>query len=188
MRLYKLTILTVIGLVIGVGAVRAQKTELRTVPRVDLKRYEGKWYEIAKYPNKFQKKCVANTTAEYTLKDNGRIEVKNRCVRKDGSIDTATGEAKIADKGTNAKLKVRFAPGFLSWLPFVWGDYWIIDLDPDYQHVAIGEPDRKYFWILARKPVIDDTTYRDILKRAEEMGFDPAKVEKSVQRSADPGV
>jgi apolipoprotein D and lipocalin family protein len=156
---------------------------LQTVPNVDLSRYVGKWYEIAKYPNRFQKQCVANTTATYAMKAGGRLEVVNECVKKDGTGERAVGEAKIADKKTNAKLKVRFAPGALSFLPFVWGNYWIIDLDKDYGYVAIGEPKREYFWILARKPVVDDAVYQDIVRRAEAMGFSPAKIERSPQNA-----
>jgi len=156
---------------------------LQTVPNVDLSRYVGKWYEIAKYPNRFQKQCVANTTATYAKKAGGRLEVINECVKKDGTGERAVGEAKIADKKTNAKLKVRFAPGALSFLPFVWGNYWIIDLDKDYGYVAIGEPKREYFWILARKPVLDDAVYQDIVRRAEAMGFSPAKIERSPQNA-----
>lgn len=168
------------------GAAFAQKGDkpaLQTVQSVDLGRYVGKWYEIAKYPNRFQKKCVANTTANYTMKPNGKIEVRNECLLKNGTSEKAVGEAKIADKKTNAKLKVRFAPGALSFLPFVWGDYWIIDLDADYKYVAIGEPKRNYFWILSRTPTLDTATYQNILRRAEKMGFDPAKVEKSPQNA-----
>ena len=156
---------------------------LQTVPNVDLSRYVGKWYEIAKYPNRFQKQCVANTTATYAMKAGGRLEVVNECVKKDGTGERAVGEAKIADKKTNAKLKVRFAPGALAFLPFVWGNYWIIDLDKDYGYVAIGEPKREYFWILARKPVLDDAVYQDIVRRAEAMGFSPAKIERSPQNA-----
>lgn len=156
---------------------------LQTVPNVDLSRYVGKWYEIAKYPNRFQKQCVANTTATYAMKAGGRLEVVNECVKKDGTGERAVGEAKIADKKTNAKLKVRFAPGALSFLPFVWGNYWIIDLDKDYGYVAIGEPKREYFWIMARKPVLDDAVYQDIVRRAEAMGFRPAKIERSPQNA-----
>ncbi len=156
---------------------------LQTVPNVDLSRYVGKWYEIAKYPNRFQKQCVANTTATYAMKAGGRLEVVNECVKKDGTGERAVGEAKIADKKTNAKLKVRFAPGALSFLPFVWGNYWIIDLDKDYGYVAIGEPKREYFWILARKPVLDDAVYQDIVRRAEAMGFSPARIERSPQNA-----
>lgn len=177
------TILFSLVLCMSVAAQAKDKPALQSVANVDLKRYAGKWYEIAKYPNKFQKQCVANTTANYTIKANGRIEVRNECVLKDGKIETAIGEAKINDKTTNSKLKVRFAPRALSWLPFVWANYWIIDLDKDYEYVAIGEPKRNYFWILSRKPMLDDASYQNILRRAESMGFNPAKVEKTPQNA-----
>lgn len=151
------------------------------MPKVELDRYLGKWYEIAKYPNKFQKQCVGNTTATYSRKQNGRLEVLNECLKKDGTMEAAKGEAKIADKQTNSKLKVRFAPGFISFLPFVWANYWVIDLAPDYSYAVIGEPGRDYFWILAREPEMDDATYQQILRRAESMGFSPGRVEKTPQ-------
>jgi len=168
---------------VSVLAQNENKPALQSVASVDLKQYVGKWYEIGKYPNKFQKKCIANTTATYTLKENGRIEVSNNCVLKDGTTETAVGEAKIDDKKTNSKLKVRFAPGSLSWLPFVWADYWIIDLDSKYQYVAIGEPKRNYFWILSRQSTMEDATYQSILRRAEAMGFQPGRVEKTPQNA-----
>lgn len=177
--------LLIIPMILTVSAVaaRAQKktADLPTAAKVDLKRYSGKWFEIAKYPNKFQKQCVGNTTATYTQKSNGRIEVLNECLKKDGTIDNAKGEAKIVDKTTNAKLEVRFAPSVLSFIPAVWGDYWIIDLDEDYRYVAIGEPKREYFWILSREPQMDDATYQNILRRAEKLGFNPGKVVKTPQ-------
>lgn len=175
-------ILAMAILMTSAAAIGAQtRPELKTVASVDINKYSGKWYEIAKYPNKFQKQCVGNTTATYSLKPNGKIEVLNECLTKDGTVDVAKGEAKIADKATNAKLKVRFAPKFLSFLPMVWGDYWIMDLEPNYEYVVIGEPKREYFWILSRKPEMDDATFQAILRNAEEQGFNPAKVERSPQ-------
>lgn len=173
----------IFSLLISISASAQSKRELKTVDNVDLKRYTGKWFEIAKYPNKFQKQCVGNTTATYTIKENGRIEVRNECLLKDGNTETAIGEAKVDDKKTNSKLKVRFAPGALSWLPFVWANYWIIDLDKDYEYVAIGEPKRNYFWILSRKPTLGDATFQNILRRAEAMGFAPERVEKTPQNA-----
>ena len=173
--------LILITFVFTLSAFGQDKADLQTVPKVDLNKYAGKWFEIAKYPNRFQKKCVGNTTATYTLKSDGRIEVLNQCVKKDGLVDTAKGEAKVADKTTNAKLKVRFAPGVLSWLPFVWGNYWVIELGPNYEYTVIGEPDRDYFWILSRKPEMSDATFQAILRRAEAAGFNPAKVERTPQ-------
>lgn len=155
---------------------------LATVASVDLKRYAGKWYEIGRYPNKFQKQCVGNTTATYNLKENGKIEVINECLQKDGTVDRAKGEAKVVDKTTNAKLEVRFAPGFLSFIPAVWGDYWIIDLDDNYEYVAIGDPDREYFWVLSRTAELSDAVYQNILRRAEAKGFNPGKVVKTPQK------
>ena len=177
--------LVIIPAIMAVSAlvVRAQKppNDLPTVAKVDLNRYAGKWYEIARYPNKFQEKCVGNTTATYTLKEKNKIEVINECLKKDGVADSAKGEAKIIDAATNAKLEVRFAPSFLSFIPQVWGDYWIIDLDDNYSYAAVGDPKRKYLWILSRTPEMDDATYQNILRRAEKMGFDPGKVVKTPQ-------
>jgi len=168
--------------VIAGGAfAQGSQPKLEAVPKVELDRYLGKWYEIAKYPNKFQKQCVGNTTATYSRKQNGRLEVLNECLKKDGTMEAAKGEAKIADKQTNSKLKVRFAPGFISFLPFVWANYWVIDLAPDYSYAVIGEPNRDYFWILAREPEMDDATYQQILRKAESMGFNPGRVEKTPQ-------
>jgi apolipoprotein D and lipocalin family protein len=166
----------------AIGFAQNKPGDLQAVPRVEIERYLGTWYEIAKYPNRFQKQCVGSTTATYSLKSNGKIEVLNECLKQDGSKMSAKGEAKIYDKSTNAKLKVRFAPGFLSFFPFVWANYWIIDLDPDYKYVVIGEPKREYFWILSRDPVISEDVYQDLLARAKNMGYDPARVELSPQK------
>lgn len=165
------------------GAAAQNKTAapLETIPSVDLKRYAGKWFEIARYPNKFQKQCVGNTTATYNFQPGENIEVVNQCVKKDGTIIDAKGKGRLADKTNNAKLEVRFAPGFLSFLPNVWGDYWIIDLDDQYNYAAVGDPKREYFWILSRQPEMNDATYQNILRRAEAKGFNPGKVVKTPQ-------
>lgn len=179
-----ISILTILAFsAVAVVSVKAQKTpnELAAVPKVDLKRYAGKWFEIARYPNKFQEKCAGNTTATYTLKANNKIEVLNECLKKNGVTDRAKGNAKIIDKNTNAKLEVRFAPAFLSFIPAVWGDYWIIDLDDDYKYAAVGDPQRKYLWILSRTPELDDATYQNILRRVEKLGFNPGKLDKTPQ-------
>jgi len=146
---------------------------LEVVPSVDLNRYAGTWYEIARLPFRFQSQCVGDVTATYTLLENGQIKVVNRCRKENGEIDEAEGRAKLgSNDGPNTKLKVRFAPAFLSWLPFVWGDYWIIDLAPDYGYAVIGDPDRKYLWVLSRTPVMDETTFQGILDRAKGKGYD----------------
>lgn len=183
-KIYSVIFIGILILTTSASEASGQRTTpvaVTAVQKVDLKRYAGKWLEIGRYQNRFQKQCVGNTTANYTIKANGKIEVRNECLRKDGRTEVAIGEAKIADKATNAKLKVRFAPGALSFLPFVWGNYWIIDLDPNYGWVAVGEPKREYFWILSRTSKLDDATYQSILRRAESMGFNPAKVMRSPQ-------
>ncbi len=146
---------------------------LDVVPSVDLNRYAGTWYKMARLPFRFQSQCAGDVTATYTVLDDGTIKVVNRCRKQNGEIDEAEGRAKRAsDDGPNTKLKVRFAPAFLSFLPFVWGDYWIIDLAPDYSYAVVGEPDRKYLWVLSRTPAMEETTLQGILDRANQKGYD----------------
>ena len=130
----------------------AEDAPLRTVAGVDLDRYLGTWYEIASYPAWFQKGCTGST-ATYSLQTDGRIRVVNQCFRKslDGPRKTSTGKAVVVDGSSNAKLKVWF------FWPFK-GDYWIIDLDPDYRWAVVGVPSRKYLWILSRTPAPDDAS------------------------------
>jgi apolipoprotein D and lipocalin family protein len=151
------------------------------VASVDLKRYSGKWFEIARYPNKYQNNCVGNTTATYSMNADGKLDVLNECLKKDGTVIDAKGEAKIVDKLTNAKLEVRFAPGYLAFISSVWADYWIIDLDDKYQYAAIGDEDGKYLWILSRTQKLNDATYQNILRRVEAMGYKPGKLIKTPQ-------
>ncbi len=145
---------------------------LATIPALDAKRYMGTWYEIAKFPNDFQKKCTGFTTATYALRDDGRVSVVNRCRRADGSTDTAEGVARQPGGASSPKLEVRFAPAIVSWLPMVWGDYWVIDLDPDYQLAAVSEPKREYLWILSRTPKVDPAAYDALLGRLRAQGLD----------------
>lgn len=153
------------------------KPPLNVVPEVDLRRYMGTWYEIARLPNSFQKQCITEVTATYTLLDDGEIRVVNRCRMENGEISEAQGRAKRASEDEpNTKLKVRFAPAFLSFLPFVWGDYWIIILPADYSYVVIGEPDRKYLWILSRAPAMDEIQLQGIIDQIKQKGYDVASL------------
>lgn len=146
---------------------------LNTVPEVDLNRYVGTWYEIARLPNWFQKECTSEVKATYTLQEDGSISVLNSCRGADGKLKQAEGTAKKAiENGPESKLKVRFAPRILSFLPFVWGDYWIISLASDYSYVAVGEPSRKYLWILSRTPKMDDALLQNILDEVRLQGYD----------------
>jgi apolipoprotein D and lipocalin family protein len=156
---------------------------MKTVTNVDLDRYAGRWYEISRLPNRFQKGCSGNVTAEYGVREDGRIDVVNRCSAIDGEEIRAEGVARIVDETTRAKLKVRFAPAFLSFLPMVWGDYWIIDLAPDYSYAVVGEPARKYLWILSREPTVEDETYRGILERIKAQGYNPGDLVLTPQDS-----
>ncbi len=142
---------------------------LRTVDGVDLNRYSGTWYEIARYPNRFQRACQSDTTAEYTVRKDGKVQVVNSCRQKDGKTKTARGTAKVADKRTNAKLRVTF------FWPF-YGDYWVIGLSPDYRFAIVGEPKRKYLWILSRTPEMDGATYKGVLEHIRSAGYDPDKL------------
>jgi apolipoprotein D and lipocalin family protein len=158
--------------------------ELKVVSSVDLQKYAGTWYEIARLPNSFQEKCVGDVTATYTVDDDG-IEVVNRCRKQDGEILEAKGRARLAEKnGPTSKLEVRFAPGFLSWLPFVWGDYWIIDLAKDYSYAVVGEPNRRYLWILSRTKTLDANTLKGINARIQTQGYDPSKLVMTPQLTA----
>src|SRR5579885_1618390 len=121
---------------------------LETVAHVDLDRYVGKWYELARYPNRFERECDRNVTAEYAKQSNG-IEVVNSCLKVDGKTKRSEGHAKVQDAATNAKLAVTF------FWPF-YGKYWVIDLGQDYEYAVVGEPSRKYLWILSRTNSIPD--------------------------------
>lgn len=156
-------------------------TTLSTIPALDVPRYMGTWFEIAKFPNWFQRKCASSTQAQYSLKDDGTLQIINRCRRDNGEMIEATGTARQIGPATSPKLKVRFAPAWLSMLPFVWGNYWVIDLDENYQLVAVSEPKKEYLWILARTPTVDPNDYNNLLDRLSKRGFDVSKLEVTRQ-------
>ncbi|MDF1637633.1 MULTISPECIES: lipocalin family protein [Alcanivorax] len=144
---------------------------LATVDQVDLERYSGTWYEIARLPQWFQRGCY-NSTATYSLNEDGTVRVVNRCQREDKEPSEAQGTARVAPGSDNAKLKVRFDSWISKLLPTITeGNYWIIALDKNYQTVVIGEPSREYLWILARTPQLPDDQYQALLQLAESKGF-----------------
>jgi len=162
----------VLGALASLTAFAAQghRSPVEVVPAVDLDRYAGKWYEIARLPNRFQSDCVCCVT------------VVNECRTGEGKSKAVEGEAKVASRdGPSSKLKVRFAPRFLSFLGFVWGDYWILDLAEDYSHALVGSPDRNYLWVLARDRKMAEETYAEIQEKAAGMGFDTSRVQRTVQ-------
>lgn len=154
---------------------------LPTVASVDLKRYAGTWYEQAHLPMFFQRNCAQNTTATYSIKADGNIEVRNRCETRGGKAIEAVGTARTVP-GSSAKLEVRFAPDLLAFLPFVWADYWVIDLDPQYQWAVVGEPRRKYLWVLSRQKALPRETLDAIVQRAKAKGFNTERLIYTPQR------
>jgi apolipoprotein D and lipocalin family protein len=152
---------------------QSKAADLKTVAGVDLKRYMGKWYEIARYPNRFQRDCHSDITATYTLRDDGKVQVVNACRKADGKFKEARGKAKVVDR-SNARLKVTF------FWPF-YGDYWIIGLDTEYRWVVVGEPSRKYLWILSREPQMPEGDYEQAIKVVRASEYDPSKLMKTPQ-------
>lgn len=167
-----------LALALSASAAHAAQAErpVETVSRVDLNRYVGEWFEIARLPNWFQKSCASDVRARYATRDDGRIDVVNACQKTDGQTTEARGLARVVDARTSAKLKVRFAPAVLSFLPMVWGDYWIVGLADDYRWAVVGSPDRKYLWILARTPSLDTTCVDEALAVARRQGFDTERL------------
>ncbi len=156
---------------------------VKTIASLDVPRYLGTWYEIAKFPNWFQKKCVSNTKAVYTAKPDGNLRVLNSCKTAGGETSEAEGLARQMGAKDSPKLEVRFAPEWLSFLPMVWGDYWVIDLDPQYQVAAVSDPRREYLWVLSRTPQLDPKVYADLLQRLKLQQFDIQKLELTSQKN-----
>lgn len=156
-----------------------EEVKITTVDSVDINKYVGTWFEIAKIPNSFQKHCAKNTTATYKINEDGDIEVLNRCIDDDGEVDDADGIARIVDKTTNSKLEVSFV-SFFGWRPF-WGDYWILGLDKEYQYAVIGTPSKKYGWILSRTPQMNEQDLGNCFKIFENNGYNRYDFELSVQ-------
>jgi apolipoprotein D and lipocalin family protein len=167
------------GLALAAGCATSTTERLRlpplqTVAHVDLSRYLGTWYEIANFPQSFQRGCTA-TTATYTLRADGEIDVLNRCRKgsPDGKENSALGRARVVDGTTNAKLEVSF------FRPF-WGDYWIIELANDYSYAVVGHPGRDYLWILSRNPTMAEATYQEIVARLRAKGYETSRLVRTV--------
>jgi len=171
-------LLAAISTMTGCGATTTARLglpELKTVEYVDLERYLGTWYDIASFPQRFQEGCTG-TTATYSMRDDGLIDVYNRCRKGglDGKEDSARGRARVADPATNSKLKVSFFGPF-------WADYWIVDLGEDYEYAVVGHPSRDYLWILAREPLLDKAVYDGILARLDAQGYETDRLQRTLQ-------
>ena len=157
------------------------QSQVKSIPEFDVSRYMGTWYEIAKLPNWFQRKCVQGTQARYKVLGPTQIEVNNKCTTASGDETQAIGLARPNGSGRPAQLEVRFAPEWTAWLPMVWGAYWVLDLDAEYQLAAVGDPSKSYLWILSRTPQVSAERYDAVLQRLNVMGFDITKLEKTRQ-------
>ena len=173
---------TTVGPADGAPLMRAP---LQAVGPVDMKRYAGLWHEQARLPNRFQKDCTGPVTAEYTPLPDGTVEVRNRCMTSNGTWDESVGAArvvKVSGQPGAGRLEVRFAPSWLSWLPAVWGDYWILKLDRDYRVALVGTPNRDYLWVLSRDPMLSASEIETELEYARTLGFDVDKVVLTTER------
>ena len=179
--------LVLLGITLALTHIQAQAqtsdTPVKTIASLDVPRYLGTWYEIAKFPNWFQKKCVGNTKAVYSSRSDGNLRVLNSCKQADGETSEAEGTARQIGAKDSPKLEVRFAPAWLSFIPMVWGDYWVIDLDSQYQIAAVSDPKREYLWVLSRTPQLDPKVYDDLLRRLQAQQFDVRKLELTPQKN-----
>lgn len=162
------------------GLAKDERSSVTTVKSVDINAYLGKWYEVASIPQSFQKQCVGNTTAEYSMAEHGRVKVLNSCDTKEGKRNVAQGRAKIVDQQTNAKLKVTFVK-LIDWNFLFGGNYWILELGANYSYAVVGDPTRQYAWILSRTPSLDIQTLAGIESRLKKQGYDTSKILSSIQ-------
>lgn len=170
--------LVTIGLLMSLPGIAREPLAL--VDSIDLDRYQGRWYEIARLPNRFQDRCIGDVTADYELLDDGRVAVTNRCRLADGSWSKAEGIARRdASDRRAAALEVRFAPRWLSFLPFVWGEYRVIALDEGYRYSMVGSDDRDYLWILARRPELSKAVLDRLVDQARRQGFDTSRLTRT---------
>lgn len=158
----------------------------QTVSTVRLQSYAGRWFELARLSSPFEAVCDRDVTTTYVPRPDGRIEVINRCATRRGRLRQARGVARVVSGSANAKLKVSFAPPALRWLPFVWADYWILDVTPDYSAALVGTPGRNALWLLGRTPTIAQTTLERMLARAATLGYDIASLKFTPQSGHEP--
>lgn len=185
-----ITAATAFGGLVGLGTARAaepavapapsasalQPAPLKPIAHLDLPRYMGRWYELARYPNRFQQRCTGAATADYTLLPAGAVRVVNRCPLPGSAVDEAVGEARRIGPEGAPTLQVRFAPAWLSFLPQVWGDYWVVELDAAYTLAVVSEPKREFLWVLAREPGLPPAAWASLDARLLALGFDPGRL------------
>jgi apolipoprotein D and lipocalin family protein len=170
--------LTLVAIIMGAQPGGAASKRLTARKDIDLAKYAGKWYEIARLPNWFERNCQSDVTAEYEVTSANEITVKNSCKQKSGKLEVASGSAQIATN-PEVTLKVTFAPKMLRFIPIVWANYTVISVDENYKHALVGEPSRKYLWILSRDKNMDSTAYDALVDKAKTEGFDVSKLIKN---------
>jgi len=173
----------------AVLAAAAELPAVQSLPELKVPPYMGRWYQLALYPNRFQRQCVGDTTAEYRQRADGAVEVANRCRLADGSVDEALGLARptgqlIGDRLMPAQLEVSFLPAWLRWLPVGWGRYWVIQLAQDGRYAVISEPSREYLWVLSRTPQMLPADESAIRSKLVEQGFDLQRLQPHPQSAA----
>ncbi len=162
----------VFSALLSFSAANSSANDVKAVEKVDLVRYQGAWHEIASIPQFFQRKCVRDTIATYSLLDGGEVKVENTCTRDDGGKERAEGRARLYDSAETSKLTVTFLQLLGAFRYWAGGDYWVIELDPNYQWVVVGHPSRKYGWVLSRTPTQSVATLAEIIGRIKAQGYD----------------
>jgi apolipoprotein D and lipocalin family protein len=150
--------------------------EVKAVDQLDLNKYLGQWHEVARKPLTFQKDCAYNVTANYSLNAKGNVNVDNRCYKANGSMKQSMAEAYVQNAPANSKLKVSFLPKAIRWIPVARGDYWVLKIDQDYQTALVGEPNKKYLWVLSREPQPNKAIVQEYLNYAQSIGYDLSDV------------
>lgn len=173
-----------IAVVTALAGCASSDPVLPTQANIDVNKYTGTWYEQARLPNSFQRDCASDVKADYTLQPGNTIKVLNQCKQKDGSVKTAQAKGRLAVQSTApdfSKLQVRFAPSWTSWLPMVWGDYWIMKIHGDYKYSLVGTPNRQFLWVLSREKQADQRVVNELLAYAANHGFAVQDVTRTPQ-------
>jgi len=156
---------------------------VQALPSLEVSAYMGTWYQVAWYPNRFQRQCVSDTRATYRLLDQGEVEVINQCRNAEGRTESIRGVAQPVGRVTEgqlmpAQLRVSFLPALIRWLPVGWGDYWVLSLGSEGRYALVSEPTRQYLWVLSRTPNLSDGDDRAVRASLAEQGFDLTRLER----------
>ncbi|WP_198320821.1 lipocalin family protein [Azohydromonas aeria] len=171
---------TAVPLALAHFKVAQQATPVSTAPLLDLRRYAGRWFEIARLPLSAESDCASDVTATYTLLRGGRLRVVNSCRNRDGELEEVRGVGRTTE-GEGAKLEVCFTPKALRWLPGAWAPYWVLHVDPDYSAAVVGTPDRQHLWLLSRSPHMEDAQLQRLLLHARAQGYDTTRLMRTPQ-------